>query len=137
MRIITEQQLIQSLEIQGRSAKRLGQILVERGLVNRSQLVDAICVQLGIEGMDGGMEHVDRALLENVNAVFLRKRRVIPLKFSNNRQVLTVLMEDPTDKETIADLGKIFKADIEAVMFREGDFDYLLEATLDIWSSSR
>jgi len=137
MGVISSGQLVQALEIQGRSARKLGQILVERELVTRSQLVDAICVQLGITGIDSRTGDFDRALLDKVNAAFLKKTRAVPLKYASDRRVLLVLMEDPTDTETIADLEKMFRAEIEPVMLRDASFDDLLEGVLDVWSLSR
>jgi type IV pilus assembly protein PilB len=135
MGIITVEQLMGALEIQGRSAKRLGQVLAERQLVTRFQLVNAICIQLGISNMGTEMGHVDKELLDKVNTAFLRKRRVVPLRYTNDNRVLMVLMEDPTDGEAIADLEKMFRAEIEPVMLRDGSIDQVLGGILDIWSS--
>ena len=66
---------------------------------------------------------------------FLRKRRVVPLRYTNDNRVLMVLMEDPTDGEAIADLEKMFRAEIEPVMLRDGSIDQVLGGILDIWSS--
>ena len=137
MGVISTEQLSQALEIQGRSAKKLGQILVERELLTRTQLVDAICVQLGITGIDSRKGDFDRALLDKVNTAFLKKSRAVPLKYAGDRRVLLVLMDDPTDRETIADLEKMFRVEIEPVMLRDGSFDDLLVGLLDVWSHSR
>jgi hypothetical protein len=48
-----------------------------------------------------------------------------------------VLLEDPTDQETIADLEKLFKADAEPVALRTGNIDHLLDEILDMWHMSR
>ena len=137
MGVISTEQLSQALEIQGRTTKKLGQILVERELLTRTQLVDAICVQLGITGIDSRKGDFDRALLDKVNTAFLKKSRAVPLKYAGDRRVLLVLMDDPTDRETIADLEKMFRVEIEPVMLRDGSFDDLLVGLLDVWSHSR
>jgi type IV pilus assembly protein PilB len=137
MGILTRQQLVQALEVQGFAGKKLGQVLVERRFVTRAQLSDAVCVQLGITGVDTGSDLADKELLGKVNATFLRRRRVIPLKYDETHRTLTVLMEDPTDTETIADLEKMFRAEILPVMLREGSVDQLLDGILDIWSLSQ
>jgi type IV pilus assembly protein PilB len=137
MGVISDYQLKQAIEAQEHSSKKLGQILAEKGFVTRAHLVDAICVQLGISGIDEEAVHADKNLFNNVNTFFLRINRAMPLKYDKNRRVLTVLLEDPTDKETIADLEKLFKADVEPVMLRTGAIDHLLDEILDIWHISR
>ena len=137
MGVISDYQLAKALSVQRHSSKKLGQILAEKGFVTRSHLVDAICVQLGISGIDEKSVLPDKELFDNVNATFLRKQRVMPLKYDKNTRILTVLLEDPTAKETIADLEKLFKADIEPVMLRTGAVDHLLDELFDMWHLSR
>jgi hypothetical protein len=137
MGVISEFQLMQALLAREQGSKKLGQILAEKGLVTRSRLADALCVQLGISGVDKASVIPDKELLENVNSAFLRRRRVVPLKYDKDRRVLTVLLEDPTDKETIADLEKLFKANVEPVILRTGTIDHVLDEILDMWHASR
>jgi type IV pilus assembly protein PilB len=137
MGIISDYQLMQALSRQEQTSKKLGQLLAEENFVTRSNLVGAICVQLGISGIDEKSVVPDKDLLDTVNVAFLRKRRVMPLKYDKNSRILTVLMEDPTDRETIADLEKLFKADVEPVMLRTGAVDNLLDELFDMWHLSR
>jgi len=137
MGVISEFQLTQALFLQKHSTKKLGQILAEKGLVTRSGLAEALCVQLGISGIDKTAVVPDRSLFENVNASFLRRRKVMPLKYDKETRVLTVLVEDPTDKEAIADLEKLFKAEVEPVVLRTGNIEHLLDEILDMWNMSR
>jgi type IV pilus assembly protein PilB len=135
MGVISDYQLKQALLAKKDGSKRLGQILIEKGLLTPSRLVDALCVQLGISGMDEKSVLPDKDLFDNVSAAFLRRRRTMPVKYDKENRVLTVLLEDPTDKETIADLEKLFKADVEPVVLRTGNIDHLLDETLDIFSA--
>ena len=137
MGVISDYQLAQVLYMQEHSSKKLGQLLAEKGFVTRSHLVEAICVQLGISGIDEKSVVLDKDLLGTVSVAFLRRRRVIPLKYDKNSRILTVLLEDPTDKETIADLEKLFKADVEPVMLRTGAIGHLLDELFDLWHLSR
>ena len=132
MGVIFDYQLLQALKAQEHSTKKLGQILVEKGFVTQSYLAYAISMQLGISRIDPGTALGDKALLGKVNTTFLQSKRVIPLRYNKDNHVLTVLMEDPTDKETIMDLEKIFKADVEPVMLRAGTIGDLLNGLLDI-----
>ena len=137
MGIISDGQLTQALEAQAGGTKKLGQILTEIGFVTRSRLADALCIQLGISGMELGESLPDSELLGKVSITFLRRKRVMPLRFDRDNRLLTVVMEDPTDRETIMDLEKIFKADVEPIMLRAGSVDDLLDELLGMWHSDR
>lgn len=137
MGVISDYQLMQVLFMQEHGSKKLGQLLAEKGFVTRSNLVGAICLQLGISGIDEKSVVPDKDLLDTVNVAFLRRRRVLPLKYDKNSRILTVLLEDPTDRETIADLEKLFKAEVEPVMLRTGAVDNLLDELFDMWHLSR
>jgi hypothetical protein len=137
MGAISDYQLAQALKVQESTRKKVGQILVERGFVTRARLVDAICIQLGISGIDLDMGHPDKELLNKVSTVFLRRKRIIPLRYDKDHRAVIVLMEDPTDSETISDLQKIFRTDVEPVMLRTGSIDHLIDGLFDIWYSSK
>ena len=136
MGIISDGQLTQAFEAQAGGTKKLGQILTEMGFVTRSRLADALCIQLGISGMEPGESLPDSELLGKVSITFLRRKRVMPLRFDRDNRLLTV-MEDPTDRETIMDLEKTFKADVEPIMLRAGSVDDLLDELLGMWHSDR
>ena len=71
--------------------------------------------------------------MTEINAVFLRRRKVLPLFHDKKGYVLTVVMEDPTDAETIADLEKTFKTRIELTILTFRAVENLLNETLDVW----
>ena len=75
MGVISDYQLKQVLFMQEHRSKKLGQLLAEKGFVTRSNLVRAICLQLGISGIDEKSVVPDKDLLDTVNVAFLRRRR--------------------------------------------------------------
>ena len=50
--LITQEQLKQALEFQSREKGRLGSILIEHNFITERQLIDALRMQLGIEYID-------------------------------------------------------------------------------------
>jgi hypothetical protein len=137
MGVLSPHQLVQALEARVTSTKRLGQILTEMGFVTRSRLADALCDQLGISGMEPGESLPDTELLAKVSATFLRNNKVVPLRFDEDNRLLTVLMEDPTDQETVMDLEKAFKAEVEPIMLLSGSVGDVLDESLDTAHSCR
>jgi hypothetical protein len=136
MGVITEEQLKEAVAAQGRSSKKLGSILIEKGFIRRTLLAEALCIQLGVACTNVAECQSDRTLLEKVNIAFLKSRKVMPLQYDQKANTLTLLMEDPTDQEALADLEKIFKATVEPIMLRDGWIEYLLDDFLDVWHSS-
>jgi type IV pilus assembly protein PilB len=137
MGILSHHQLVRALEAQEGSTKRLGQILTEMGFVTRSHIADALCDQLGISGVDPGESLPDTELLTKVSATFLRNKKVVPLRLDEDSRLLTVLMEDPTDQETVMDLEKAFKAEVEPIMLLSGNVADVLDKPLGSVHSNR
>lgn len=133
MGIISKDQLDQALSAQKSQKKRLGGILVDLGFVTRSQLIDAICVQTGVQGINLRDTVADRELVGTFNTAFLRRKRVLPLRYDRDSNVLTLLLEDPSDTEALTDIKKMVKAEIEPIVLRDWSIGHLLDDILDLW----
>jgi type IV pilus assembly protein PilB len=137
MGVISQHQLDQALNMQRTQRKRLGEILVDSGSITRSQLIDVICVQTGVQGINLKHTVADKELLKEFNAVFLRRKRVLPLKYDRDVNVLTLLMEDPSDTEALNDLKKMITAEIEPIVLRDWNVGHLLDDILDVWHRAK
>lgn len=137
MGIVTDEQLNQALQAQQRSGEKLGHILVRKGIMSSSVLIDALCLQLGITRIHPKKENIDRLLLNKANHAYFLKKRVVPLHLDKEKRVLTVVMEDPTDSETIGDLQKMFNAAIEPAVCSSGEIELFLAEIFDVWFVSR
>jgi hypothetical protein len=135
--IISQQQLDQALDIQKAQKQRLGNILVDLGFVTRFQLLDAVCVQTGVKSIRRSDTDPDKQLLNRFNTAFLRRKRVLPLKYDPKSNVLTVLVEDPSDAEALTDLSEMVKAEIEPVILRDWNVEHLLDDILDVWHRAK
>ena len=137
MGVISEDQLNEALQEQKKSGEKLGQILVKKGIVTSSALIDSVCIQLGINKIHPKKDLIDRALLNKANESYFRKKRVVPLRLDKEKRILMVVMEDPTDSETIGDLQKMFNAAIEPAICPSGEIELLLKEIFDVWFDSR
>ena len=131
MGIVNESQIAMALQTQAKSGKRLGQILIERGFATPAALADALSLQLGIPKIAPNIRLVDEALLEGMNGSFFYTKGVVPLSRDESRGVLTVLMDDPLDFATIADLEKIYKTKVEPAVSTTGETTRLLDYIYD------
>ncbi len=137
MGVISEDQLNEALKEHKKSGEKLGQILVKKGIVTSSGLIDSLCIQLGITKIHPKKNLIDRALLNKANESYFRKKRVVPLRLDKEKRILMVVMEDPTDSETIGDLQKMFNAAIEPAICPSGEIELLLKEIFDVWFDSR
>jgi type IV pilus assembly protein PilB len=137
MGVISDDQLNEALQEHKRSGEKLGQILVKKGIVTSSALIDSLCIQLGINKIHPKKDLIDRALLNKANESYFRKKRVVPLRLDKEKRILMVVMEDPTDSETIGDLQKMFNAAIEPAICPSGETELLLKEIFDVWFDSR
>jgi type IV pilus assembly protein PilB len=137
MGVISEDELNEALQEHKKSGEKLGQILVKKGIVTSSALIDSVCIQLGITKIHPKKDMIDRDLLNTANESYFRKKRVVPLRLDKEKRILMVVMEDPTDSETIGDLQKMFNAAIEPAICPSGETELLLKEIFDVWFDSR
>ena len=134
MGAISETMLLRGLLLQQRSPDRLGKILVRTSEISQPVLADALSIQLTIPAIKPELWRMDRELLKEINANFLYTHRVVPVSRNVKEQVLTVIMEDPHDMETVSALEKIFKEKIEPAILVQGEINHILDSLLDPWA---
>jgi type IV pilus assembly protein PilB len=121
--LITPQQLEAGLEEQKRTREQLGKCLINHGYISEAKLIDALSAQLDIQHVVLDNFAFDSKLLNLIPEAMMRKYRVIPL-FERDG-VITVAMADPTNLRTIDHLKFKTGKDIEPVIAAEAS---ILEA---------
>ena len=133
MGAISESALRGGLEAQGQTKERLGEILVKRSIISQEALTNALGIQLTIPTMEPDPGLVDFNLVNSVSSKFLYNKNIVPVCRKQVEGVITVIMEDPTDRETIFDLEKIFGIRIEPAMLTHGRIRSLLDDVFSSW----
>ena len=105
MRLINDGQLRQALDVQVRSSRMLGAVLLELGIVDEDRLTAVLGEHLGVEVADLRRQTVDPEAASLVPADFARKHVVLPMRRENGE--LAVAMADPSDLHLINDLRLI------------------------------
>lgn len=131
---ISDSQLYEALREQKQTGMKLGNILVNKGYINPTALVDALCITLGIARLHPAKDLIDKELLNKASMSYFQKQRVIPLSFDREKRIVKVVMEDPTDSMVIGDLQKMFGADVEPVICPPGEIDRVLSRAFDVWA---
>ncbi|MFD2369064.1 GspE/PulE family protein [Brevibacillus sp. GCM10020057] len=100
--IITEEQLQEALAEQKKSKLKLGDHLLQSGYITEQQLIEILEFQLGIPHVSLFRYRLDPALSAIVPEELARRYSLIPLKKEENK--LTVAMVDPLDYYAIDEL---------------------------------
>ena len=119
--LVEEKDVKQALRTQVGGSRRLGHILVRMKLISADQLAETLSNQLGVEICDIGGSFSSQA--SGVLPRYLcRKYDVLPLSLQNNN-VLEVAMADPSDEEAIRNLEDYTGKVIQPQLAKQSDIE--------------
>ncbi|WP_046173972.1 GspE/PulE family protein [Domibacillus indicus] len=116
--LISEEQLSLALT-EKKSSQKLGDVLLSRGFITEQQLIEVLEFQLGIPHVSLYRYPIDIKLLSLVSKDMAKKSLIIPLKKEENR--LFVAMADPMDYFTVEDLRLATGFQIETAIATKQD----------------
>ncbi len=93
--VINETQLGEALAIQKQTRNRLGDILIENNFITNDELIDALQMQLGIDFVDLTAISVPVELAKFIPRATAKKHCVVPVKLVGD--TLYIAMADPLD----------------------------------------
>ncbi|MEG1458529.1 MAG: ATPase, T2SS/T4P/T4SS family [Acetivibrio sp.] len=115
--VITEKQLVEALGEQKKRKERLGIVLTDLEFTTEVEIARALELQLGMKGVKLSKVMITEDVLNLVNEEILRKHLLMPFAFSeNNPNILKVAMSDPLDIHAVDDLMIITNLQIEPVV---------------------
>lgn len=97
--LATAEDIAAALQEQKYSHKRLGDILVDKGLVSREQVLQGLCQRFGVPFVNLRKFDIDPKAVNALPAHFARKHMVMPVLLDGDR--LMVALPDPSDSELI------------------------------------
>ncbi len=118
-------QLNHALEIQNLTQKRLGEVLVDEGIITESEIIDTLSQQLSIKRANIENIFVDPEAARSIPKEVARKHNLIPIGIENDK--LVVAMSDPLNVFAIDDIGFITQKKVEPVIASRGDIDKAIE----------
>jgi type IV pilus assembly protein PilB len=101
---ITREQLDHARAVQKKTHAALGKTLIELRYVDDAAVRQALAMQLDIPYVDLDRMSVDRSLSKIINATYARRHSVVPVALSG--QMLTICMDDPTQRRLVDDLAR-------------------------------
>lgn len=112
--ILTDEQLEHALAEQKKSKLRLGDFLIQNGIASDEKIAEALHRQLGIPLADLRSARIPQEVISMVPGTVLRKHIVCPVGFSNgNSNTLILAMSDPLDMVAQDDISIITNCMIE------------------------
>jgi len=91
--ILTQEQLEQALRIQNEKGGKLGNILIDLGLIDERTVADIISKQRNFLRITLDLSEIDHSVLNLIPKDICQKFRIIPYKIEDNQ--LIVAMDDP------------------------------------------
>ncbi|HHY82512.1 MAG TPA: Flp pilus assembly complex ATPase component TadA [Clostridiales bacterium] len=101
--IITKTQLEEALTKQKSTGKKLGELLIEDGIINEQQLIEALEYQLKIPYIDFTTYNIQPEVPRLISESLARRHMLIPVSREGNQ--LTVAMVDPLNLYAIDDVN--------------------------------
>ncbi|MDG3084796.1 GspE/PulE family protein [Vibrio hannami] len=117
--IITEEQVESALHAQKQTGRKLGATLIQLGFLTEGQMLDFLSQQLSLPLIDLALANVDIDAVQLLPEVHARRLRALVI--SRNGDVVRVAMSDPADlsaQETV--LSRLAQYQVEFVIASEG-----------------
>ena len=125
--LISEDQLQQALAGQKKARLKLGQYLTQQGIVTEEEIIDQISRQLRIEKYDANKYPGNPSLAELVPYDMAQKLQLVPLSKRFNRfNLLTIAMVDPMDINALDTVEAHVNMEVEPVVCSERELSQLI-----------
>ncbi len=126
--VITNDQLMEALGKQKESGKRLGELLVDLRFTDEMEIAEAMAQQMKIPVAKIREAKLAPEVIALLPENIVRKHQVVPFELDeNNPNILRVAMSDPLDIIAADDLSIITNMQIEVMAATASDVTYAIE----------
>ncbi len=123
--LISQGDLVSALEEQRKTGRKIGQVLVEKELISEDQLLDTLSERLKIPRLSLESLVIDPKIISHIPVEVARRYTLIPVfKLGNS---LTVAMADPLNIIAIDELKYMTKCDIRRVVGSHSDINSAID----------
>jgi type IV pilus assembly protein PilB len=112
-RLVTQHDVMAAREIQRKSgsrAKRIGEVLIEMGLIEEKHVIDALAEKFSLSLQDPDISQIDVELVSKVSLKYLRRQVALPIKLENG--MLQLVVADPTMTHFIEEITRLFNCQV-------------------------
>ncbi|MSO19393.1 MAG: type II secretion system protein GspE [Acidobacteria bacterium] len=118
-------ELDKGLALQRERGDRLGRLLVEMGLLSSRDVLVALSEQLGVPLITAKQFPEAGFDVDGISIQFMKQSRIVPISSGND--VITLVMSDPLDSETIAAVRNITKKHVKVSLADEQEIIAVLD----------
>jgi MSHA biogenesis protein MshE len=123
--LLTEAQLQQALAHQKQTGRKLGRTLVDMGLIPETSLLEFLSRQLQLPLLNLRQYKIDPEAVQSLPEAQARRFRALVLSRSGREAV--VGMADPTDLVAVDEIGRILKMPVQLALVRESELLEVIE----------
>ena len=114
-RLVSAQDVMTAREIQRKSSpksKRIGETLVEMGLIEERHVVEALAEKFHLPLLDPDITEIDVDLVRKVSLKYLRRQVALPIKLEAGQ--LQLLVADPTMTHFVEEIERLFTCRVQS-----------------------
>lgn len=126
---VQKQPLVDAIRTAKKSKKRLGQILIERGLIGEDILARAIAKQFSLKYINLSKTSIPEDALKLLDISILRKYKVLPLGLNNGK--LRLAISDPLNLEAMDAVRFRLNTEIDCYISSPSQISSYIEESVD------
>jgi type IV pilus assembly protein PilB len=130
--LLTEEQLSQAVVSHKKNNMKLGQFLVREGIVSGAQIVDLVSRQLKIKKYRPDIYPIDMELAKVISVEMAQKHHLTPL--NRTRFLLTIAMTDPMDITALDAIEVYTNTEVEPVICTDQELNQLIGSLYGTYS---
>lgn len=123
-KIITEEQLVNAIELQKKEGGRIGSTLIKLGFISDESLVQFLSKQYGVPVVTLSSEEIDPSIVKFIPYDVANKYQIFPV--SKNGAFLTLAMADPSNVFAIDDIKFMTGYNVKPVVASESSIKEML-----------
>jgi Tfp pilus assembly pilus retraction ATPase PilT len=123
--VVTDAQVEAGLVRQRETGRKIGECLVDLGIVSEEDIAWALARQLGLSFVDVQSDTLDVELVRSQSESVLRRLQVVPIVRSEDRLVVAAV--DPTDQDGLRELEKLVGTQVDCVSATAGAIERALD----------
>ena len=124
LKLLTDEQLNHAISGANQNHMKIGQFLVQNGIVEGGQLIDALCQQLKVVKYNPDIYPLDDSLASMIPFEIAEKHQVVPLNKCG--RLISLAMVDPMDIKALDSVEGLIDAEVEPVICTEGEISQLI-----------
>jgi general secretion pathway protein E len=123
--LVDREELKTALNLQAESGEKIGKLLIDLGYVSEKDCLAIVSEHLGIPALSAA-DYPEVPVLENVFTFrFMKQCKFVPVALENN--TLTLAMTDPMDKTTLDSIRQVTQYEVRAMLGAESEIIDSLE----------